>query len=173
MFWSRLLLPEETAFVRRFFGASLDALLPRMRVHVRRMGDTRRALSMNGGRIYLPRSFFEHQNPRQPLRLMHSVVAGIFAHELLHQWQRLQGRAVTREAFWLHLKAACLRCNPYHYEACAQPEAMLQRFMAAGVEQQGQIWEDHVRAAVQGQPLACMVQVAEYVKGAKAKPLQG
>lgn len=39
------------------FGTALDELLPGMRLHVRRLGDTRRALSLGGGRIYLPRSF--------------------------------------------------------------------------------------------------------------------
>src|SRR2546427_9576015 len=46
---------------------------------------------MNGGRIFMPRAFFTQSDPRQPLRLSHPQIAGIFAHELLHQWQRLQG----------------------------------------------------------------------------------
>ena len=112
MFWSRPLLVAEQAFVHRFFGASLDVLLPRMRLYLRRLGDTRRALSMNGGRLYLPRQFFEESNPARPLRLTHPLVAGIFAHELLHQWQRLQGRKVTREALRLQLHAICLKSDP-------------------------------------------------------------
>ena len=50
MFWSRSLLPEEVAFVRRFFGASLNALLPRLRIYLRRIGDTRRASSREARR---------------------------------------------------------------------------------------------------------------------------
>jgi hypothetical protein len=61
MFWRRSLMPVETGFVQRLFGTALDELLPGMRLHVRRLGDTRRALSLGGGRIYLPRSFFEHR----------------------------------------------------------------------------------------------------------------
>ena len=147
-------MPEEVAFVRRFFGASLNALLPRLRIYLRRIGDTRRALSMNGGRLYLPASFFEGRDPRKLLHLSHPAVAGIFAHELLHQWQRLQGRAVTREAMLLQLKALCLRHDPYSYSACDDAQAMLKVFLQASVEQQGQIWEDHVRATVAGRPLA-------------------
>jgi hypothetical protein len=36
------------------------------------------------------------------------------------------------------------------------------------VEQQGQIWQDHVQALVQGQPLACMCLIAEHVHQAQA-----
>ncbi len=168
MFWRRRLMPVETGFVQRLFGTALDELLPGMRLHVRRLGDTRRALSLGGGRIYLPRSFFEQADPHRPLRLAHPVVAGVFAHELLHQWQRLQGRAVTWEAFGLHLRAACQRRDPYHYRACADPQQMLQCFLDASVEQQGQIWQDHVQALVQGQPLACMCLIAEHVHQAQA-----
>jgi hypothetical protein len=68
----------------------------------------------------------------------------------------------------LHLRAACLRRNPYHYQACADPQQMLQCFLDASVEQQGQIWQDHVQALVQGQPLACMCLIAEHVHQAQA-----
>ena len=165
MFWSRFLLPPEVVFVRRFFGAALDSVLPKQRLYLRRLGDTRRALSMNGGRLYLPRAFFEGGNPRKPLRLSHPMIAGIVAHELLHQWQRLQGRAVTREALLLQTKALCLRHDPYVYQRCDDAAAMLQTFIGASVEQQGQIWEDHVSAVVSGRPLACMGLVQAHVGG--------
>ena len=86
----------------------------------------------------------------------------------VHQWQRLQGRAVTWEALGLHLRAACLRRDPYHYQAFADPQQMLQCFLDASVEQQGQIWQDHVQALVQGQPLPCMCLIAEHVLKAQA-----
>lgn len=63
VFWSRPLDAQEQAFVRTHFGASLDALLPRLRLYQRRLGDTRRALSMNGGRIFMPRAFFTQSDP--------------------------------------------------------------------------------------------------------------
>ena len=169
IFWSRPLFAAEHDFVQLYFGQSLGSLTPRLRLYVRRIGDRRRALSMNGGRIFLPASFFGNGDPRQPLRLTQPVVAGIFAHELLHQWQRFQGRAVTREALWLQLKASCLRRNPYSYLRCTTPEAMLSRFLQASVEQQGQIWEDHVHAAVLGESLPCMELVAAYVRGSQSE----
>ena len=101
---------------------------------------------------------------RVPMIYVVARLPGTFAHELLHQWQRLQGRAVTREALGLHLRAACLRRNPYDYQVCADPQQMLQRFVEAGVEQQGQIWQDHVQALVQGRPLACMALIAKHVR---------
>ena len=159
------MLPPEVVFVRRFFGTALDSVLPRQRLHLRRLGDTRRALSMNGGRLYLPRAFFEEGNPRKPLRLSHPMIAGIVAHELLHQWQRLQGRAVTREAMLLQTKALCLRHDPYAYCAVTDPQQMLQLFLQANVEQQGQIWQDHVSACVAGTELPHLQRIAKHVSG--------
>ena len=165
-------MPLEVVFVRRFFGAALDTVLPRQRLYLRRLGDTRRALSMNGGRLYLPRAFFEEGDPRQPLRLSHPMIAGIVAHELLHQWQRLQGRAVTREALLLQTRALCLRHDPYAYCTVADPQQMLHLFLQANVEQQGQIWEDHVSAVVSGKPLACMGLVQAHVLGGQTAGLK-
>ena len=163
---SRALTAQEQAFVRCHFGASLDALLPRMRLHLRRLGDTRRALSLNGGRIFLPRSFFLHGDLHRPLRLDQPQIAGIFAHELLHQWQRLQGMPVTRQAAWLHLKAWCTRGDPYACERSSDPDRMLECFVHAQVEQQGQIWEDHVRDCVAGKGGAAGALIAAHVRQA-------
>ena len=157
-----MLLPE-VVFVRRFFGTALDSILPRQRLYLRRLGDTRRALSMNGGRLYLPRAFFEEGNPRKPLRLSHPMIAGIVAHELLHQWQRLQGRAVTREALLLQTRALCLRHDPYAYCTVADPQQMLHLFLQANVEQQGQIWQDYVKASVAGCDLPHLQLIAKHV----------
>ena len=165
MFWSRPFTEAERAFVHRFFAHSLDALLPRMRLHVRRLGDTRRALSMNGGRIYMPRACFVNGDPAQSLKLVHPYVAGVFAHELLHQWQRLQGMAVTRQAAWLQVKAVCLRRDPYAYEGCDDAARMLAQFVAAQVEQQGQMWQDYVMGCVAGNADSAFIEVAAFVAG--------
>lgn len=164
LFWRRPLLPPELAFVQQHFGAALDARLPRLRLYLRRVGDTRRALSLNGGRISLPRLFFEAGDPRQPLRLAHPQIAGVFAHELLHEWQRGQGRPVTRQALWLQLRMLLGRYDPYAYERCSDPVAMHACFAAAQVEQQGQIWEDHVRGCVAGRPAAEFALIAAEVR---------
>ncbi|MBS7778562.1 hypothetical protein [Acidovorax sp. CCYZU-2555] len=170
VFWSRPLLPLERAFVRRHFGATLDAQLPGLRVYLRRVGDTQRALSFNGGRISMPRICFVAGDPHQPLRLTHAQIAGCFAHELLHQWQRVQGQAVTREAFWLQLRHLCGGRNPYAYARCSDAQVMHDTFLQAQVEQQGQIWEDHVRACVAGQPAAEFARIAAHVRGEGGSP---
>ena len=167
-FWSRTLLPSEQAFVRQHFGAALDAQLPVLRLYLRRLGDTRRALSLNGGRISMPRACFAACDPHQPLRLTHPQIAGWFAHELLHQWQRAQGLAVTRQALWLQLRFVLGGRDPYAYARCGDAQAMRDCFAQAQVEQQGQIWEDHVRACVAGQPVAEFALVASLVRGARA-----
>lgn len=162
-FWSRPLLPPERAFVRQHFGAALDAQLAALRLYLRRVGDTRRALSLNGGRISMPRICFEAGDPHRPLRVLHPQIAGVFAHELLHAWQRAQGRPVTRQALWLQLRFVLGGRDPYAYERCSDAVAMRACFAAAQVEQQGQIWEDHVRACVAGQPAAEFALIAAQV----------
>jgi hypothetical protein len=171
-FWNRPLHAQEQAFVHTWFGESLDALLPRMRLYLRRLGDTRRALSMNGGRIFLPRGFFQQSDPCRPLRLDHPQIAGIFAHELLHQWLRLQGMPVTRQAAWLQFRALCMRGDPYAYARCSDPRRMLERFVQAQVEQQGQIWEDHVRGCVAGRGGEAGALIAAHVRGARGRDPQ-
>ncbi len=164
-FWRRPLLPCERAFVRQYFGAALDGLLPGIHLYLRRVGDTRRALSFNGGRISMPRACFAAGDPCQPLRLAHPQIAGWFAHELLHQWQRAQGLPVTRQALWLQLRHLLGGRNPYDYARCSDAEAMRDCFANAQVEQQGQIWEDHVRACVAGQPAPEFALIARRVRG--------
>lgn len=166
-FWCRPLLPPERDFVRAHFGAALDEQLPGLRVYLRRVGDTRRALSLNGGRISMPRICFAAGDPRQPLRLAQPQIAGVFAHELLHQWQRVQGLAVTRQAFWLQLRHLCGGANPYAYARCSDAQAMHDVFLSAHVEQQGQIWEDHVRACAAGRPAAEFARIAAHVRGSR------
>lgn len=168
-FWRRALLPCERDFVRQHFGAALDAQLPTLRLYLRRVGDTRRALSFNGGRISMPRLCFGVDDPRRPLRLHQPQIAGLFAHELLHQWQRAQGLPVTRQALWLQLRFALGGGDPYAYARCADPVAMRDCFAAAQVEQQGQIWEDHVRACVAGHPAAEFALVAAQVHAQRGR----
>jgi hypothetical protein len=164
-FWCRPLLPPERDFVRAHFGAALDAQLPGLRIYLRRVGDTRRALSLNGGRISMPRSCFAAGDPQQPLRLAQPQIAGIFAHELLHAWQRERGQGVTRQALWLQLRHLCGGRCPYAYARCGDALAMHDTFLQAQVEQQGQMWEDHVRACVAGAPAAEFARIAAHVRG--------
>ena len=150
----RGLLAQEQAFVRAFFGAEQGQwLISRVRLGQRRIGDTRRALCLNGGWVSLPKAMFIDQRFEQAVRLNHPVVAGVFAHELLHVLQRRQGLPVTRQALVLQCQWLLQRKDPYCYVCTASPKALLRKFWQANVEQQGQMWQDWVQAQVAGQPL--------------------
>lgn len=152
--WWRCLLPVEEVFVRKHFGMQVgNQLIARVRLGVRRLGDTRRALCLNGGRVSLPKQCFLHAAMCQPLHLAHPQVAGVFAHELLHELQRMQGMAVTRQAIALQCSWLFLRRNPYFYSCSGNSRALLRQFLSANVEQQGQMWQDYVQAQVAGRPL--------------------
>ena len=156
MLWRRL-LPAELDFVIQFFGeAQAQWLAQHVRIGVRRIGDTRRALSWNGGWISFPRSCFEVTERGFALRVKYPAVAGLFAHELLHALQRLAGMPVTRQSLWLQCQSLLGRCDPYAYQPCISAIHRLRRFWQAQVEQQAQMWEDAVAAAVLGKPLAQM-----------------
>lgn len=148
LFWSRPLLPVEWALLDRYFGAPLHRDWRRMRIHVRRLGDTRRALSFNGGFLSFPSYCFVDGDPRQSLRLDMPLIAGWLAHEAFHHWQRLQGMPVTRAALRLQWRFLRHGDNPYLYASCATAQALLAQFQAAQVEQQAQMWQDMVAADV-------------------------
>ena len=146
MFWSRSLLPQEWALLDRYFGAPVHRDWRRMRIYVRRLGDTRRALSFNGGFLSFPRHCFVASDPRQGLRLDQALIVGCLVHEAFHHWQRLQGRRVTREAVHLQWRYWRHGDNPYGYASCQHPAQLLQQFQQANVEQQAQMWQDAVMA---------------------------
>ncbi len=150
-FWSRPLLPAEWALLDHYFGAPVHPAWRRMRVHVRRLGDTRRALSFNGGFLSFPRHCFVEGDPHQPLRIAQPLIAGWLAHEAFHHWQRLQGKPVTRHALWLQWRYWQAGDNPYCYPACSTSQALLAQFQSANVEQQAQMWQDAVMAGVASQ----------------------
>lgn len=150
----RRLWPAEQAFVREHFGALLgDRLIACVHVGMRRWGDTRRALSVNGGWLSLPRACFVNGKADHMLALQHPQVAGIFAHELLHEVQRIQGLPVTRQALALQCRALLQGCDPYAYACTGSRTALLRQFWQGSVEQQGQMWQDWVQAQVAGQAL--------------------
>ena len=152
--WWRPLLPSEQAFVQAWFGAEQGQwLVQRIRLGQRRMGDTRRALCCNGGWMSFPQAMYMAGDNAQPLRLEHPLVAGVFAHELLHELQRRKGLPVTRQALVLQCQWLLLRRDPYRYSNCRNAGALLRQFWRANVEQQGQMWQDCVQAHVAGHPL--------------------
>ena len=155
MFWSRPLLPQEWELLNRHFGAPVQRDWRRMRIYVRRLGDTRRALSFNGGFLSFPRYCFVDGNPRQALRLDVPLIAGWLAHEAFHHWQCLQGLPVTRAAVRLQWRYWRHGDNPYLYASCASADALLAQFQSAQVEQQAQMWQDAVAADVRLQLAMC------------------
>ena len=168
--WRRL-QPQELQFVSWHFGPEqADWLAHHIRLGVRRLGDCRRALSLNGGWVSLPRACYAGQALTGALRLSHPVVAGLFAHELLHALQRRQGLAVTRQSLGLQCRMLLGRLDPYAYDRCEQAPAMLRRFWRAQVEQQAQMWQDHVTALVAGQPLASHHVLAQAVRAGRLRP---
>ena len=163
--WWRRLLPQEQAFVHAWFGAEqAQWLVEHVHLGQRRLGDTRRALCWNGGWMSFPKAMFAGSDPAHPLRLEHPLVAGVFAHELLHEVQRHQGLPVTRQALVLQCQWLLFRRDPYGYSSCRNAGALLRQFWLANVEQQGQMWQDCVQAQVAGQPLpshALLVQAVQ------------
>lgn len=147
-FWSRRLMAEEWALIAHYFGQPRHPDWSRMRLHLRRLGDTRRALSFNGGFLSMPSHCFEGFDPRQALRIDQPLIAGWLAHEAFHHWQRLQGRAVTREALRLQWRFWRYGVNPYAYTASACAADLLAQFQQAQVEQQAQMWQDAVMADI-------------------------
>ncbi len=148
LFWSRPLTADEWALLARYFGQPQHPGWTRMRLYLRRLGDTRRALSFNGGFLSMPAYCFAASAPRQCLRLDAPLVAGWLAHEALHHWQRLQGRPVTRQALCLQWRFWRHGINPYAYTPAASPAALLAQFQQAQVEQQAQMWQDAVMADI-------------------------
>jgi hypothetical protein len=148
LFWSRPLTADEWTLLARYFGQPQHPGWTRMRLYLRRLGDTRRALSFNGGFLSMPAYCFAASDPRQCLRLDAPLVAGWLAHEAFHHWQRLQGRAVTRQALRLQWRFWRHGINPYAYAPAASPAALLAQFQQAEVEQQAQMWQDAVMADI-------------------------
>ncbi|GAB2712179.1 MULTISPECIES: hypothetical protein [Comamonas] len=148
LFWSRPLNAAEWALLARYFGQPQHPGWARMRLHLRRLGDTRRALSFNGGFVSMPASCFTGSDPRQCLRLDEPLMAGWLAHEAFHHWQRLQGRAVTWQALRLQWRFWRHGINPYAYTPGESPAALLAQFQHAQVEQQAQMWQDAVMADI-------------------------
>lgn len=148
LFWSRPLTGDEWALLARYFGQPQHPGWSRMRLYLRRLGDTRRALSFNGGFVSMPALCFAASDPRQCLRLGDPLVAGWLAHEAFHHWQRLQGRAVTWQALGLQWRFWRHGINPYAYTPSASPVELLAQFQQAQVEQQAQMWQDAVMADI-------------------------
>jgi hypothetical protein len=155
--------PAEAQFIGQYFG---KCIIPSsLNIHVRRIGDTSRALSLPGGFISFPSSYFLGGSGKNSLNLADFLVAGTLGHETLHQLQRQNGINVTAQAALLQLQDLLGISNPYQYNASTDPAAMLNTFNQANVEAQGQIFQDYIEADRGGLDVNPFTQIAAQVKG--------
>ena len=98
--------------------------------------------------------------------LSNPYVAGVFAHEALHEWQRQNGVPVTLSAAPLQILKWLTRdsYNPYNYEKTDDPDKLLQSFLNGNVERQGQIWQDFVTDELNHLPTNRYRDVFNYIR---------
>jgi RHS repeat-associated protein len=160
----RTLSPSETLFLRAHFGKCLDSLMPKFDVQVRTIGDTSRAISLNGGLISFPKRYFIDGNPDSPLDLSSPNIASIFGHESLHQLQRANGVSVTGRGIGLQLGYSFGLFDPYSYKEIADPTAMLDTFKNGNPERQGQMFQEYLKRYMTGQDGSNFQLIGDYVK---------
>lgn len=160
----RALTSAERAFVAREFGASLDPDMLRLAGGGQPTG--RPAWQPLGALIQVDDAYFEDGDPEAPLR---TLAYPMLAHEALHVWQRQHKQCavnVSLDGLWL---GATRGHDAYRYDrsiTCA--DEMLRQFLAANIEQQGQMFEDYVRSSIE-EPDARdprYLEVARYVRSA-------
>ncbi|MET0343141.1 MAG: hypothetical protein ABW252_19185, partial [Polyangiales bacterium] len=105
------------------------------------------------------------RDPRAEVRLDVPSIAAVFAHEAVHVWQRQGGRRVTWEGARLQAGYTLGLFDPYAYDARATcPATLLSLFVLGNIEQQGRIFEDYVRADLEGRDTERFGQVADWVR---------
>jgi len=165
---SRPLLGSECEFLEREFGPSLE--LGRIRLAGGGQPFGRVAWQPAAALIQLADFCFEQRDPQCAVS---PAVYPILAHEALHVWQRVHKQCalhVSVDGLWLGLvrgRAA------YGYDrALADPQLVLEEFLAGNIERQGQMFEDYVRSNVQlvhaRDPK--FVAVADYVRATGSVP---
>jgi hypothetical protein len=155
--------PAEAQFILQFFGPCINP--QKLDIKVRKWGDTSRALSLGGGFMSFPSSYFLGGSGNNSLNLADSLVAGTLGHETLHQLQRLNGINVTGRALLLQMMYSLGLSDPYQYNSSTDPAAMLLTFQNGNVEMQGQMFQDYVENVVTGMDAAPYSQIASQVKG--------
>jgi RHS repeat-associated protein len=93
-------------------------------------------------------------------------VAGLFAHESFHLWQRQHGRWVSTEGLAAHavefpLSFTDWRIDLYSYD----PHDVYMEFLQGGIEQQAEIIEDYVTARQRGWSTTQFEAVMSFVRG--------
>ena len=160
----RPLTESERAFLKQHFGACLDSLLDQFDINIRSIGNTDRAISMNGGFMSFPSNYFIDGNLDKGLNLDSSGVASVFGHESLHQLQRNNGVNVTMQALFLQILYSLGISDPYSYSPSTDPAVMLGTFKNGNVEQQGQMFQDYLFSLLSGGDPGRFSKIADYVK---------
>ena len=158
----RPLCDAEREFVRREFADSvrLDAL--RIAGGGHPIG--RCAWQPIGALIQMDDACFEGSDPGNALRV---TAYPTLAHEVLHVWQRQHRHCVVNvsvDGLWLGITRGAAA---YAYDRMAvDPQRMLEQFLAANIEGQGQMYEDYVRSNVSDPDArdARYALIAAYVK---------
>ncbi|MBM4258383.1 MAG: hypothetical protein FJ147_21105 [Deltaproteobacteria bacterium] len=157
----RRLVQAEIDFLARYFGESLDT--DTIRVAATR---GRRAYSIRGSHIRLPRPCFADRDTIAAVDLMNPWAAATLAHEATHVWQRQRGVWVTLKGAWLQLGDQCGR-DPYAYNREeSNPTRMFLQFFHGNIERQGQIVEDLVFADQTGQEAPQFSEIHAYLLSA-------
>ena len=141
----RPLWDVEKAFLRRYYGSSLD--LSRVDVDTS-IGP--RPWSPYGNNIRFPKEMFFNGDSRQMLRLDDKGVETALAHEAFHVWQRQHGHMVTSLAAIQQVLLSLGVLDPYSYDNRGDDVDIYSRFVLGGVEEQAQIFEDYVAADLSG-----------------------
>jgi hypothetical protein len=154
----RRLLQTEVDFLTRYFGDTLDA--ESMRLAATR---GRRAYSIRGNHVRLPRHCFVNNDTTAPVHLRDPRAAATLAHEATHVWQRQRGVWVTLKGAFLQLGDQCGR-DPYAYNREeADPGRMLSLFLHGNIERQGQMVQDLVFAELTGQETWQFSELRDYL----------
>jgi hypothetical protein len=140
----RPLCDAEREFVRREFADSVrvDAL----RIAGGGHPTGRCAWQPIGALIQMDDACFERSDPGNPLC---PTAYPTLAHEVLHVWQRRHRHCVVNvsvDGLWLGIMRGAAA---YAYDRTSvDPQRMLAQFLAANIEEQGQMYEDYVRSNV-------------------------
>ena len=152
---------DEAAFIRRHFSNCIDPAT--LDIDIRTIGDTSRALSLGGGFMSFPPSFFPNGDVNKGLRLSDTRVASVLGHETLHQLQRANGINVTLKASLLQL-GTVFGGDPYKYSPSSDPQRMLDTFLNGNVERQGQMFEDYLVRLQGGMDVSSFQAISDQVR---------
>jgi hypothetical protein len=133
------------------------------------LSPTRRSWSPLGARISLSARHYCHRRIGDGVDLDDPRAASVFAHELLHVWQRQHGRRVTFEGACLQVPYMLGGKSPYRYAFTRDADAMLSTFLCGNIEQQGQMFQDYVFRDRTGKSTAPYASIAAYVRGSAVR----